>query len=171
MRKWLTIAAIGLVLNACARTPGEVADKVLVDFGIRAKPEGYKSESDSVFDQLPKVGAVELKRLNQEGRKGEVKFQDEGGLSGKFYKEVRVYENFYPLEARPASRQDSEEAAYIGYIEYAYRVHQSARKNSRAEASVAAADIPTTEYGRETYRYKFRRGGIWNGEEGQKARK
>jgi len=135
VKRWVLILS-SVVLSACQRTPGEVVDKVLTDFGVREKPEGYETASDHVFNRLSAVGSAELKRMNQEGRHGEVKFQDEGGLSGKYYKEIKVYEAFHPLEATSVSRTTQNERGFVGYIEYDYRIYQSPRTTNRTEAHV-----------------------------------
>lgn len=156
-----------LVLAGCGTTVGE---KVLVDFGVKEKPEDYESGSDRVFAKLPDIGAVEMRRLNLEGRHGEVKYQDDG-FQGKFYKEVKVYENFHPLEARAYTQGGRHgERGYAGFIEYTYRIYQSARVSTRAEAMNQEARIGTSEEGRETYRYRFSYAGEWNGADGQLSR-
>ena len=168
MRKeFLLIACLCLCPLGCQRGPDQVVDKVLTDFGIREPDEGYVSGAQRVFERLDVVGKTELKRLNQQQRHGTIKYQDED-LHGKYYKEVKVYENYYPLDAVPASRAG--ERGFTGYIEYSYRVHQSARKSTRAEAMAESASIPTGEEGRETYRYHFSAGGTWDGQEGEKSR-
>jgi len=166
VKKWVLILS-SVVLSACQRTPGEVVDKVLTDFGVREKPEGYETASDHVFNRLSAVGSADLKRMNQEGRRGEVKFQDEGDLSGKYYKEVKVYEAFHPLEATSVSRTTQNERGFVGYIEYDYRIYQSPRTTNRTEAEQMSASIRTTITGRETRRYAFNAGGAWNGAAGE----
>ena len=160
-----------LLLGGCAQTPSEVRDQVLIDFGIKAPPEGYTSQADLVRERLNEVGATELRRLNLESRFGEVKFQEEGGLSGRYYKERKVYEDFFPLDARPSGRGDRSDVTFVGYIRYNYRLYQSPRVSTRTEAAAATADIPTTEFGREVYRYNFRSGGLWDGNKGERARR
>lgn len=166
----ILVVAVCLLACGCAQSPGEVKDQVLVDFGLKPKPEGYKSESDLVRERLDDVGAAELKRLNMEGRFGEVKFQEGEGLSGKYYKERKVYEGYFPLDAKATARGDRSDAAFVGYISYTYRVYQSARKSTRTEAAAASADIATPELGREVYKYQFRSGGVWNREAGERVR-
>jgi len=167
----VAVCAMGLLLCSCQGTPGEVVDKVLVDFGVREKPEDYVSGSDRVFEGLNVVAKAEMKRMNQEARRGEVKFQEEKGLRGKYYKEVKRYEDFHPQDARPAVRTAGNGHGYVGYIEYSYRIYQSARKNTRAEAAAEPAGIPTDQVGRETYRYRFAPGGVWDGAKGEKVRR
>lgn len=159
-----------LLLAGCQRGPGEVMDKVLTDFGVRERPEGYQSESDKVYERLNEVGKVEMKRLNLEQRQGEVKFQEDG-LRGQYYKEVKVYENFYPLDAQSNARSTDGNQAFSGYIEFAYRIFQSPKKTSRAEAMAETASIPTDTQGRESYRYGFGPGGVWDGAKGERVRK
>ena len=167
----LAAVMVCVALCSCQRTPGGVVDKVLVDFGIREKPEGYVTGGDKVFARLTGVGKAEMRRINQEGRHGEVKFQDEGGVRGKYYKEVKVYEKFYPLDAQPVSKTAAGERGYTGYIEYSHRLFQSERKSNRAEAAAAQANIRTDRTGRETYRYTFGPGGVWDGAKGERTRK
>ena len=169
MRK-LCVFLICLGLVACQRTPSEVAGKVMADFGLKERPEGYVSGSDKVFKQLDEVGMAEMKRLNQEGRHGEVKYQQDG-LRGAYYKAVKVYERAYPLDATHVNRASHETQSYIGFIEYQYRIYESPRKSTRAEASAASASIATEETGRESYRYTFNSSGVWNGGKGEKSRR
>jgi hypothetical protein len=169
--KKLALGMACLILCGCQSGGGGVVDKVMYDFGLGEKPEGYESISDRVMDRLQKVGETELKRLNREGRHGEVLFQDLGGLKGKYYKESKIYESFYPLEANAASRGGVEDRGYVGFIEYSYRVYQGERKGSRTEAGAEAATIGTDERGREVYRYRFSSGGAWDGAKGEKTRR
>lgn len=161
----LCLAAAG-----CASSGTGVVDKVLQDFGVRERPEGYTSGTDRVYERLTEVGRSELRRMNTQGRHGEVKFEESGGLRAKYYKEVKVYENFYPLDAGPTARTSANERGYVGYIEYSYRIFQSARKSNRTEAAAEQATIPTTERGREKYRYRFSAGGVWRGGKGELVR-
>jgi len=161
MKNLATLLTLALIAG-CAGA----GNTVLEDFGIRDRPDDYVSGEDKVFERLPNVGKAELARLNKEAGKGEVKFQDGGALQGKYYKELKVYENFFPLEARSTTKGGTgpnRQRGYTGYIEYAYRIYQSPRKNSRPEAAALKADIPTTQRGRETYRYKFNASGTWLG--------
>jgi len=159
-----------LALCACQSTPNEVVNKVLVDFGLREKPEGYVSGGDKVFERLNAVGETELQRINAAARGGEVKFQAESGLRGKYYKEVRVYETFYPLDVKPVAKGHEVDRGYVGYIQYAYRVYQGQPKSTRAEAAAERASILTNETGRETYRYTLNASGQWNGTKGERTR-
>ena len=167
----LVVVAICSALCSCHRTPGEVMDKVLGDFGLRERPEGYVSGSDKVVANLTAVGESEIKRLNLAEQHGTVKFQKEGGLQGKYYKEVKVYENFFPIDAQPVGRTAAYEGGYYGYIDYEYRIYQSERKSTGSEASSENASIATDETGRETYRYSFGTGGAWNGVKGDKTKR
>ena len=168
--KKLIMILLCLGLAACQRTPNQVFDKVLTDFGVREQPEGYVSGSDQVFQNLDVVGNTELKRLNLEERQGEIKFQEDG-IRGMYYKEVKVYEAYYPIDAQPISRSVEGTRGYNGYIEYAYRVYQSPRRNSRVEAAAESANIPTDIQGRESYRYSFNASGAWNGGKGERTRR
>jgi hypothetical protein len=158
-----------LLVTGCLRTPGEVTDKVLSDFGLRERPEGYVSGTDRVFDRLGTVGQTELKRMNVENRHGDVKFQDDAGFGGKFYKEVKRYEESRPLDAQPVARGAQGERGFVGYLDYSYRIYQSERTDTRAEAAALSATIPTDDQGRETYRYRFNSGGIWDGQKGERT--
>ncbi len=161
---------ICLTLAACQRSPKEVADKVLGDFGLRERPEGYVSGTEKVMVELEKVGASEIKRLNAEQSKSNVKFQSDG-LRGMYYKEVKIYESYYPLDASSARRDSSGERGFHGYVEFTYRIYQSERRPTRTEALAESATIPTDETGREVYRYVFDGGGVWNGGRGQRIRR
>jgi hypothetical protein len=167
--RYLSVALLGsLIFCGCASSPGEVTEKVLVDFGIRDKPDDYVTGSDMVYDKLDAVGASEMKRLNAVGRHGEVKYeQREGDLTGKWYKEVKVYENYYPNDANIINRSSRGERGYVGYIDYSFRQYQSARTSTKVEAENATADISTNTTGREKYRYNFSVGGSWTGEKGE----
>ncbi len=168
--KKLAVLAIAVALAGCQRSPDQVFDKVLIDFGVRDKPEGYETASDKVYQRLDAVGMTEMKRLNMEERKGEVKFQQNVGLSGKYYKEVKVYERFYPVKAVPITKKTQDGRGYYGYIDYNYRFYQSARKSSRTEAAAQEATISTDVTGRDRYRYKFGAGGTWNRGNGERVR-
>lgn len=172
MKKLLLLVAMSALLYACQRTPGEVMNKVMIDFGVKQKPEGYVTGSDKVFEQLNTVGATEIKRLNLAEKQGKIKFQQEGELRGKYYKEVKVYESYYPVDAQAVSRSATEgDRGYYGYIDYAYRMYQSERKSTNAEAAAETAEIPTETTGRETYRYNFNGGGQWDGGKGDKSKR
>ena len=171
MRRLLTclalVCAVALLTAGCSSSPGEVTDKVLADWGLKERPEGYEAPSDKVYERLHIVGQQELERLQRENRNGEVKFE-ENGLTGSYYKETRRYENYYPLDARATSRTShAPENGFYGYIEYAYRVMQGARFSNRTEAEASSADIPTGEDGRVTMRYRFTSGGAWDGGKGE----
>ena len=171
MKKLAVVVVLCLCLSACQTEGGSVADKVLADFGLRDRPEGYVSGTDRVYANLGAVGDTEMKRLNLGERHGELKFQQDG-LRGTYYKEVKVYENFYPLDATPASRSGQDNAQeYYGYVEYAFRVYQSERFATRAEAEAAMATIRTDVEGREVYRYNFTSGGNWDGGKGSRTKR
>ncbi|MBI2423471.1 MAG: hypothetical protein HYV27_11640 [Candidatus Hydrogenedentes bacterium] len=158
-------------LAGCA-TSGDVSvmDKVLTDFGLQEAPEGYIQGSDRVFEELDKVGQSEMKRLNGDGRHGEVKFQQDG-LRGLYFKEVKVYTNYFPLDARAVSKAGADkDRGYQGYVEYEYRYYESERTQNRAEAEAATASIGTDRGGRESYRYHFTSSGVWNGNEGERTK-
>ncbi|HOD50441.1 MAG TPA: hypothetical protein PLM14_09970 [Candidatus Hydrogenedentes bacterium] len=170
MKKFLTFALICTV-TGCGTGGGSVIEKVKYDFGIGEKPEGYVSTADIVMGRLSSVGQTELKRMNREGRHGEIQFQDEGGLKGKYFKRVKVYEDAVPLEAGAVSRGATDDRGYLGYIEYTYQMYESARKNTRAEAEAESATVRTGETGREVYRYRFGATGVWDGGEGERSRR
>jgi len=50
-------------------------------------------------------------------------------------------------------------------------VYQSPKKSNRAAAAAESATIPTDIEGRESYRYGFGSGGVWDGREGERVRK
>ena len=166
----LVTVLLTLGLAAC-QTPEEgVASKVLADFGLRDRPEGYVSGTDQVFERLNEVGETEIRRMNTENRNGTIEFVEEG-LRGQYYKQVKVYEDFIPVDARSVTaRGPNESRSYQGYIEYRYRMYHSPLYNNRTEAQTAQATIPSEEEGRETYRYRFRTGGMWDGAKGELTR-
>jgi hypothetical protein len=111
-----------------------------------------------------------MKRMNAAGRRGEIRFQDEGGLQGKYYKEVKVYESFQAVDAQPYSTGTGGDRGYYGYIDYTYHLFQSERTPNKAEAEAKTADIRTDKTGHETFKYKFGGGGVWDGHEGELSR-
>ncbi|MCA1902429.1 MAG: hypothetical protein LDL53_09485 [Candidatus Hydrogenedens sp.] len=162
--------ALLVIMTSCQSGPeGGVVNKVLTDFGLKEKPEGYVSESDKVFQRLGEVGATELQRLNTENRHGTIKFEQKG-VRGEYYKEVKVYQQYYPIDAKPVSHSGESGQSYTATIGYSYSTYRSASKPTRAEAEEADADIPTGIEGREIYRYNLGPGGVWNGEKGQKVK-
>lgn len=149
---------------------GGVANKVLTDFGIKEKGDDYVEPSDKVFSRLDAVGDREMKRMNAEGRHGEIKFEQSGTLGGAYYKEVKVYEQYRPLDAQRMSRNTQSDRGYIGFVDYSYRVYQSERRPNKTEVEALTANIPTGIDGRETYRYTFGPAGEWNGYPGDPVR-
>ena len=142
----------------------------MVDFGLKEKPEGYQSQADVVMSRLGAVGQGEMKRMNAAGRRGEIRFQDEGGLQGKYYKEVKVYESCQAVDAQPYSAGAAGDRGYFGYVDYMYRIYQSERTANKAEAESKTADIRTDKSGHETLKYRFGAGGVWDGHEGELTR-
>lgn len=150
---------------------GSVGDKVMQDFGIKDRPEGYVSGADRVMERLNDVGKTEMNRLNMQNRAGRVEFDDTDELHGKYYKVQKRYERYYPLDANPSGRTSANrERGFVGYVEYTYQYYEGPRKSSRVEAAAAIADIPTHDDGRETYRYRFNSAGAWNGTRGELVR-
>ena len=168
--KRCALLALSVLLCSCGTTSSEVIQKVKYDFGVGEKPEGYVSGSDKVEARMNDVGKGELKRMNMEGRQGEVAYAEEGPLRGKYYKKVKTYESYRSLEARPTSHGVQGEQGYVGLIQYTYRVYEGERKNNRTEAAAAPANLRTDVTGRETYRYKFNSGGGWDGAHGERTR-
>jgi len=161
-----------LIAWVCASGCGGATDKVLQDFGIRERPEGYESGTDRVMARMNDVGKSEMKRLNLRERRGEVRYDDTDALRGRYYKAVKVYDRFYPLDANASGRTSvRRERGFVGYIEYSYSYYEGPRKISRTEAAAQAADIPMGEGGRETYRYRFNSGAVWNGAKGELIRR
>ncbi len=172
MRMFGLLALCCLAAGCASDSDTGVMDKVLQDFGLQERPEGYVSGSDRVFDNLGNVGQTELKRFNAENRHGEIKFDDTGGLIGRYYKEIKIYENYYPLEAMPSNRVDaSRNRGFIGYLEFEYKIYQSVRAANRTMAAAEVANIETDTRGRETYRYRFSAGGTWMGGKGERVRR
>lgn len=164
----LSAVLLSLTLSSCQSDDGVgVVEKVKYDFGIGEKPEGYESLSDRVMTRLDAVGKSEMKRMNVAGRYGEIKFEEESGLQGKYFKQVKQYESYHPIEAVPISRGSQGERGFVGYIQYTYRIMQGERKSTRTEAEAQSATIPTNIVERETYRYTFGPGGTWDGRPGE----
>jgi len=166
MYRLLAAAMVCAMLCSCEGT----TDKVLADFGLKARPEGYVSGSDKVMERLDGVGAVEMKRMNMPEQQGAVKFQKESAVRGKYYKEVKKYESYVPTDAQAMNRPSLNESGYVGYLDFTYRMYQSERKPTSAEAAAESANIPTDVTGHETYRYTFSSSGEWNGSKGERAR-
>ncbi|HOE67134.1 MAG TPA: hypothetical protein PLO62_11475 [Candidatus Hydrogenedentes bacterium] len=171
MLKRVAMVGVSVLLCACQRTPNEVLNKVMYDFGVGEKPEGYVSPSDKLMERLRGVGEAEMKRMNMAARQGEIKFQSEGNLKGQYYREVKNYESFSPLEATAGTQTAGSERGYFGYIQFRYHVYQSPRKANRTEAAAEPAIIKTGVTGAETYRYSFSSGGAWDGQPGTPADK
>lgn len=171
MRSAIVATLLILLLSDCAGDSGGVGNKVLQDFGIRERSEDYVSGEDAVFAKLGDVGKAELKRMNLAARAGEVKFEEQGELRGKYYNEIKVYQNHYPLEVNVTGTTRTRDRGYVAGIEYSYRVYQGPRKSSRAAAAAEVADISTSQRGREAYRYRFSSSGIWDGKKGVLTRR
>ena len=171
MQKFIVVL-IGLSIVGCAGQNGQTPmGTVMSDFGLKEKPEGYVSGADKVYERLNAVGETEMKRMNLTERLGTVKVEEDG-LQVKYYKEVKEYVSYYPLDAKSNSRTvDRDRGGYVGYVEYRYRILQGPRKPTRTEAQAESATIPSGEEGKETYRYKFNGGGVWNGGKGERARR
>lgn len=168
--KKLFVALIGLCIAGCQGQGGQSAvDTVMSDFGLKEKPEGYVSGSDRVFERLNEVGEREMKRMNQAERLGEIQVEEEG-LRVSYYKTVKDYVSYYPLDASATSRASDRDRGYVGYIEYRYRILEGPRKPTRTEARAESATIPSGEEGRETYRYRFGATGNWDGGKGERTR-
>lgn len=161
---------IAATIVGCGGSSG-VMQKVKYDFGIGEKPEGFVAPSERILERLAAVGETEMKRLNAQNRQGEVKFQPETELTGKYYKEIKVYERALPLEANAVTQSSQGKQGYVGYITYTYRIMQSERKDNRIQAEAASANIPTDVSGQETYRYRFSSGGAWDNREGELTRR
>lgn len=159
-----------VLFAGCGSAPGGVGNKVLTDFGIREKQEGYVTGTDTVYQNLPAVGKSEVDRLNVAERRGTVKFKQDG-LHGVYVKRVKRYEAAFPVDAAPISMNSQTTAltGYYGYIEFSYRYFESAPKPTSTEAQATDADIPTEEQGREQYRYSFGPSGTWDGGKGQRT--
>lgn len=167
MRK-LSLIILVMALGACQGSrPGSVMDNVLSDFGLKERPEGYESTSDRVMKDLENVGKTDIKRLNMESRAGEIAFEETGDFQGLYYKRIKVYQNYYPLDAAAKPRRNREPGGYTGRIEYSYRIYEGARKRNRTLAAAEDAKLQTNETGHEIYRYDFTSAGTWRGGKGE----
>lgn len=158
-----------LFLSGCQTGGGSVADKVLADFGLKEHPEGHVSRTDMAFEQLDLVGTTEMKRMNHAGRHGEIKFEGDG-RRGNYYKQVKVYYAYQALDAKVATDAGSRNRGFTGTVQYRYRIYESERRPTQAEAATLTADRETSEEGREIYRYNFSSGGVWDGAAGEKTK-
>lgn len=170
MKRLACTIVVSTLLLGCAGGDGG-GSKVLQDFGLQDRPEGYVSGSERVRERLNDVGKTELSRLNRADRNGEILYDDAQALRGKYYKRVKVYKRYYPVDANAVGRTSfNDERGFVGYVEYTFEYYESPRKNSRAEAIAELADIPSGEGGRGTYRYRFNSSGVWNGAKGELVR-
>jgi len=166
-----SLMGVAVLLSACMAGCAGAGSKVLQDFGIKDRPEGYESGADRVMARLDDVGKSELNRLNLSQRRGELRYDDTDELHGKYYKVAKKYERFYPVDANPTGRTSATgNRGFVGYVEYSYSYFEGPRKNTRVEAAAQIADIPTGDRGRETYRYRFNTAGVWNGAKGELVR-
>lgn len=166
MKKFAMVIA-ALCIAGCAGQDGQgVVETVMSDFGLAEKPEGYVSGADKVYAGLNAVGEQEMKRMNQAERLGEVKVEEEG-LTVNYYKEVKEYVSYYPLDAQAANKAADRDRGFVAYLEYRYRILQGPRKATRTEAQAESATIDAGKEGRETYRYRFNGGGTWDGARGE----
>ena len=165
MWRW-TLVGLCVLAAGC----GSTGEKVLQDFGIKERPEGYQSGADKVMAKLPDVGKTEIDRMNAASRRGQVLYEKgKNGIEGAYYKRTKVYEGAHPLDATPASKTSQNTAlSFVGYIEYSFEYYESPRKQTRVEAENAVSDIPSGERGDETYRYRFDAGSNWNGMKGER---
>jgi hypothetical protein len=143
-----------------------VGQKVLADFGLAEHPAGYVSGSDKVYQQLDTVGQTEIKRMNAEGREGQIKFE-QNGLKGRYFKETKVYETAHPVDVKGSTA--SADRGFVGFIEYEYRMYRGEAKPTRVEAGAQTADISTDTTGKETMRYNFNTSGAWDGGKGERS--
>ena len=146
------------------------SNTVLQDFGLQERSEDYVSGEDRTMKSMRTVGATELKRLNTANQRGEIKYQSDGDLNGKFYKEVKRYTKAYPISAHTQSRTGNrKETGFRGTIEYGYEIYEGPRFSNRTKAEASDAIIPSGQRGREAYRYTFSSGGVWDGGKGKLA--
>ena len=167
--KWILLVCACLSLAACQTDSGSVTEKVLADFGLGERPEGYVSGSDRVYEQMDNVGTTEMKRLNAIERHGEIIFEGEG-VRGKYFKQVKIYESYYPIDARPVPGGGTRSRGFTGLIEYRYRLFRGTPKGTQTEAAAESASIDTGTEGKEVYRYNFSPGGVWNGGSGERTK-
>lgn len=169
MKRLLSLIVV-LSFAGCQGQGGQtVMETVMSDFGLKEKPEGYVSGSDKVYERLNEIGEVEMKRMNQAERLGAVKVEEDG-LRVNYYKEVKEYISYYPLDASATSRAADRDRGYVGYLEYRYRILQGPRKPTRPEAQAESATIATGQEGSETFRYRFNAAGGWDGGKGERTR-
>lgn len=169
MKRFFVVLAAVFIAGCQGQGGQTVVETVMSDFGLKEKPEGYVSGSDKVVERLNEIGEVEMKRMNQAERLGTVAVEEEG-LMVSYYKQVKEYISYYPLDASATSRASDRDRGYVGYLEYRYRILQGPRKPTRTEAQAESATIPTGEEGSETYRYRFNSGGSWDGGKGERTR-
>jgi len=163
--------ALFLAASLAAGCTSGSGSKVLQDFGLQERPDDYVSGTDRVMAKLPDVGKSELTRLNAASRTGEVKYEKVDALHGAYYKRVKVYQDYRPLDANYTStKSGTAQVTYVGYIEYSYEYFESPRHESRLEAQADIATIPTGDRDSEAFRYKFSGGGVWDGAKGEPVR-
>jgi hypothetical protein len=69
--------------------------------------------SDKVVERLNEIGEVEMKRMNQAERLGEVQVEEDG-LQVNYYKLVKEYVSYYPVEASATSRASDRDRGFCG---------------------------------------------------------
>ena len=173
MMKWAAavMLCLAVVVLGCQRTPAEVGNKVLSDFGLRERTEERTTTADRVFDRLDQVGQAELDRLNAQHRHGETEYEEEGPLRGHYYKQRREYVDYRPVDVTSSGGTGAREQGYTGLIDYTYELYRSEPQQTRVEAQAASANIPTGVTERETLRYHFNSSGSWDGRGGEPTRR
>jgi len=71
-----------------------------------------------LFEKLGLIGEAELKRLNQDTRQGEVKFEEEKGIHAKYYKQTKLVGDFLrrqQLDTRHVMRRPTIAAMYATF--------------------------------------------------------
>ncbi len=171
--KWAAavMLCLAVALPGCQRTPAEVGNKVLSDFGLRERAEEGTTAADRVFDRLDHVGQAELNRLSAQHRHGEIEYEEEGPLRGHYYKQRREYVDYRPVDVTSSGGTGARERGYAGFIDYTYELYRSEPHRTRVEAQAATANIPTGVTERETLRYHFNSSGSWDGRAGEPTRR
>ena len=164
----LMLFSVFVVLAGCSSNVGQT---VMQDFGLQDRPDDYVSGEQRVMQNMRAVGVQEMKRLNTLNRRGEIIYEEGDNFQGKYFKQVKVYERAYAVDASPEGRRSNRTVTgFTGTIEYAYQYYEGRREANRTNAEAADAVIPTGRTGRDRFRYHFSTSGNWDGNAGDSLR-
>ncbi|MCD6288184.1 MAG: hypothetical protein J7M12_03625 [Candidatus Hydrogenedentes bacterium] len=173
------IVAMVCFAAGCKSTVGLI-DATLGGLGIeKSKTSDSRTVQEIIRSRIPIVAEQELKRLNYTAESTRIVFVRSQGDplgGGKYYKERRVYERWYPGEIKPSSRgpkvsaglnSNNRTTSWSVVIEYRYRTYRGPEKTSREEAAASETVAVDKSSAFERYKYGFDRHGQWDGKPGR----